>query len=169
MDTANTSADLLNSANEPAPKLSPGLKVLTILTFIGCALQIGGGLWNFFNAEKTYKEIDKVVAQMNSESMPAWAKSMMGSPEHYTALITKGYENRIPIVLMALVAAGLCLFGAIQMRKLKKQGFPIYAIRELMPVRFPGLVHRHVQFYRHCLFIKGSHHTAVHSALYIAT
>ena len=70
---------------------------------------------------------------MNSESMPAWAKSMMGSPEHYTALITKGYENRIPIVLMALVAAGLCLFGAIQMRKLKKQGFPIYAIGELMP------------------------------------
>ncbi|HMK05580.1 MAG TPA: hypothetical protein VK489_15370 [Ferruginibacter sp.] len=126
-------ADVLNYDNHNKPKLPSGLNVLTILTFIGCVLQLLGAFWNFFNAKKSYDEMDKVIEQMNSDSMPAWARSMMGSPEHFREMITKSYENRIPIVLLALIAVALCFFGALQMRKLKKQGFTFYTIGELLP------------------------------------
>lgn len=70
---------------------------------------------------------------MYSENMPGWVKSMMGDPENMIKMITKSYENRIPIVLLSLVAASLCLYGALQMRRLKKQGFLYYTIGELLP------------------------------------
>ena len=133
MNPENPTNDLLTADQPEAPKMSGGLNVLTILTFIGSALQFFGGIWNFFNAEKSYKEMDKVIGQMNSESMPAWAKSMMGDAEHYRQLITKSYENRLPILLITVAAALLCFYGALQMRKLKKQGYPIYTIGELLP------------------------------------
>lgn len=138
MNPENQANDLLANEQE-TPKMSGGLNVLTILTFIGCALQFFGGIWSFLNAEKSYNEMDKVIAQMNSESMPAWAKSMMGTPEHYRELITKSFENRLPIMLMTLAAAILCFYGALQMRKLKKQGFPIYTVGELLPFVSQGL------------------------------
>jgi hypothetical protein len=125
--------DVLNYDIDNKPKLPSGLNVLTILTFIGCALQLLGACWNFFNAKKSYDEMDKVLEQMNSDSMPGWAKSMMGSPEHFREMITKSYENRVPLLLLALVAVALCFVGAMQMRKLKKQGFTFYTIGELLP------------------------------------
>ena len=115
------------------PKLSSGLNVLTILTFIGCALQLVGSLWTFFNAKKSFDGIDKLTEQMNSDSMPGWAKSMMGDPETMIKMVTKTYENRIPIVLLSLAAVALCFYGALQMRKLKKQGFLLYTIGEVLP------------------------------------
>jgi len=115
------------------PKMSSGLNVLTILSFIGCAIQLIGSLWGFFSAKKSYDGLDKLTEQMNSENMPGWAKSMMGDPEKMIQLITKSYENRIPIVLLSLAATGLCFYGVMQMRKLKKQGFLFYTIGEVLP------------------------------------
>jgi hypothetical protein len=77
--------------------------------------------------------MDKMIEQMNSDSMPSWAKSMMGDPEHMVEMITKSYENRIPIFLLSLAAVGLCFYGALQMRKLKKQGYLLYVIGEILP------------------------------------
>ena len=34
----------------------------------------------------------------------------------------KMYENRIPIMVISLVGAALCLYGALEMRKLEKAG-----------------------------------------------
>ena len=132
MNQENT-ADVLNYDQNNKPKLSSGLNVLTILTFIGCAIQLLSGLWSFFTAQKSYEGIDKMVEQMKSDSMPAWAKSMMGDPEHIVEMITKSYENRIPIVLLTLASVALCFYGALQMRKLKKQGFIFYIIGEVLP------------------------------------
>jgi hypothetical protein len=128
-----TTADVLNFDENAKPKLPTGLNVLTILTFIGCAIQLLGSLWSFFTAKKSYDGLDKLSEQMNSENMPGWAKSMMGDPENMIQMITKSYENRIPIVLLSLVAVALCFYGALQMRKLKKQGFLLYTIGELLP------------------------------------
>ena len=133
MNQETSANDLLNTDENIRPELPSGLKVLTVLTFIGCALQLVGAVWNFMNAEKSYKDVDKIVAQMKSDDVPAIAKSMMGDPEHFVQLITKSYENRIPLIAMGLLAAGLCFFGALQMRKLKKQGFIFYSIGELLP------------------------------------
>lgn len=131
--TQDNTADVLQFDENNAPKLPSGLNVLTILTFIGCALQLLGTLWTFFNAKKSYDGIDKLTEQMNSGSMPGWAKSMMGDPETMIEMIRKTYENRIPIVLLSLVAVALCFYGALQMRKLKKQGFLLYTIGEVLP------------------------------------
>ncbi|MGB4845268.1 MAG: hypothetical protein WBP16_12450 [Ferruginibacter sp.] len=131
--TQDNTADVLQYDEHNKPKLPSGLNVLTILTFIGCAFQLLGSLWSFFTAKSSYENLDKLSAQMNSDSMPGWAKSMMGDPETMVQMITKTYENRIPIVVLSLVAIGLCFYGAMQMRKLKKQGFLFYTIGELLP------------------------------------
>jgi hypothetical protein len=131
--TQETSSDVLNFNENNKPKLPSGLNVLTILTFIGCAIQLLGSLWTFFSAKKSYDGIEKLTEQMNSENMPGWVKSMMGDPEKMIKMITKSYENRIPIVLLSLAATVLCFYGALQMRKLKKQGYPLYVIGELLP------------------------------------
>jgi hypothetical protein len=131
--TQETSPDVLNFDTNSKPKLPSGLNVLTILSFIGCALQLIGSLYSFFTAKKSYEGLDKLTEQMNSENMPGWVKSMMGDPERMVKMITKSYENRIPIILLSLVAIALCFYGALQMRKLKKQGFLLYTIGELLP------------------------------------
>ena len=110
-----------------------GLKVLTVLTFIGSIIQFCGALWNFFNAQKNFDGMDKLVEQINSDSMPSWVKSMIGDPAHLVETITKSYQNRIPIVLLTVIAASLCFYGALQMRRLRKQGFMFYTIGELLP------------------------------------
>lgn len=131
MNQDNLTEEILN--DNIKPKLPTGLNILTILTFIGCGLQLIGALWSFFTAKSNYEKKEQIIAQMNSEEMPGWAKSMMGDPAHFEALVTKSYENRIPILLLTLVAVILCIVGAVQMRKLKKQGFAIYTIGELLP------------------------------------
>ncbi len=133
MNQDNSANDVLNYNENLTPQASTGLKALTILTFIGSSLQLIGGVWNFFSIQRSYEGLDKLVEQMNSDAMPAWAKSMLGDPAHIVELITKSYLNRIPIVLLTLVAVALCFIGAVQMRKLKKQGFLFYVIGELLP------------------------------------
>ena len=132
MNQDNTTSDVLEYKDN-VPQTPMGLKVLTVLTFIGSILQFLGACWQYFNAQKSYDQIDKVIEQMNADSMPAWLKSMMGDPAHLVETITKSYQNRIPILVMTLVAATLCFMGALQMRKLKKQGFLFYTIGELLP------------------------------------
>jgi hypothetical protein len=129
----SSTTDVLNFDEHNKPKLPSGLNVLTILTFIGCAIQVLGSLWSFFTARSSYEKLDQLSQQMNSENMPGWAKSLMGDPENMVKMITKSYENRIPIVLLSLVAVTLCFYGALQMRQLKKQGFLFYTIGELLP------------------------------------
>jgi hypothetical protein len=131
--TPDQSTDMLQFDQHAKPKIPQGLNVLTILTFIGCAIQLLGSLWSFFTAKSSYDQLDKITAQMNSDEMPGFMKSMMGDPDTFVKLITKTYENRVPILLLSLVAIGLCFYGAMQMRKLKKQGFLFYTIGELLP------------------------------------
>ena len=115
------------------PKLSTGLNVLTILTFIGSAIQLVSGIWGFVNAKTTYEKSDKMLADLNKEGVPDFARKMVGDPEKFKELVTKSFENRLPILIITLVSVALCVYGAMQMRKLKKQGFTFYLIGELLP------------------------------------
>ena len=63
---------------------------------------------------------------------PGWVKNMM-SPE-MLEVTRKMYENRIPIMVISLVGAALCLYGALEMRKLKKQGYLIWLVGEVLPI-----------------------------------
>ena len=40
---------------------------------------------------------------------------------------------RVPILLIALIGYFLCFYGALQMRKLKKMGFSLYVLGDIVP------------------------------------
>jgi hypothetical protein len=130
MTSNNPSADVLSFDNEQKPALPSSLNVLTILTFVGCGLAFLGGIWNYVRADKAYQDI--VAAQEKLTEAPAWAKKFMG-PE-MVEMARKSADNKLPILLLTLVGAGLCLYGAMEMRKLKKQGFALWAAGEYLPV-----------------------------------
>lgn len=128
-----TTADRSELNEFEKPKLSRTLNVLTILTFIGCAFQLVGALWQFSTAQKNYDGKDAMLEKMNSPEMPAFARSMMGNPKDYEMMVTKNLDNKVPLLIVGLLSAGLCFFGALQMRKLMKQGYLLYVIGELLP------------------------------------
>ncbi len=130
MSTTYQTNDSVDFTEGEKPALPSGLNVLTILTFIGCGIGILGGIWQYFRAEKAYQ--DMLKAQENMESAPAFVKKMMG-PE-MLEMTRKSMEYKLPILLLTLVGCGLCLWGAMEMRKLKKQGFILWAAGEFLPL-----------------------------------
>ena len=133
MQNENVTGDSIQMTDFDHPKLNSTLNVLTILSFIGCALQLIGAGWGFYSAKTNYDQKDKMVEQISSADVPKAAKAFMPDMAHFEELITKSYENRLPILILGLVAVGLCFYGVTQMRKLKKQGFLFYVIGELLP------------------------------------
>ena len=133
MSNSTTNPDSLSHDDFDRPILPSGLNVLTILTFIGSGLQLLFVVLGFVNAQKSYDEKDKMMERMTSGEMPGWAKSMMPDMKNYEEMLTKSLENKIPLLIMGLAAVALCIYGAMQMRKLKKSGFTLYLIGQLLP------------------------------------
>jgi hypothetical protein len=130
MPELNEPMDFLPQSGEK-PKLPSGLNVLTILTFIGSAIALAGAFYSF-SSGKT--QMDTMEAQLNSpnyDSMPSLAKKFI-TPDALE-MLRKSYENRFPIFLINLVCIALCVYGAIQMRQRKKQGYYLYLAGEILP------------------------------------
>ena len=129
MADLNQPANTENWLEEPK-KLPSMLNVLTILTFIGNGLGFFSAFYSYFSAPSNY---DKVVqAQDKMDQMPDIVKSMMGPDPVGNA--RKMLDNRLPIMLLTLVGCLLCFYGALQMRKLKKTGFTIYILGDVVPL-----------------------------------
>lgn len=120
--------DLLSQDNEPA-KLPTGLNVLTILTFIGCALELYNTTSSFLKGKAALDEFEKNQEKLSEA--PAWARKF-ASPEMHD-LLQKSIENKMPLFIVGLVAVALCVYGAVEMRKLKKQGYLLWLLGELLP------------------------------------
>jgi hypothetical protein len=104
------------------------INVLTILTFIGCGIQF--------------------IMVFATKWLMSFAMKMANNPEVLEKMSTKEREQmlrgkeafdmymqyQIPLVIMSLISIALCVYGAIQMRKLKKQGFYAYVVGEWMPL-----------------------------------
>ena len=132
MTDTNQPANTENWLEEPK-KLPSMLNVLTILTFISNGLGFITAFYSYFSAASNY---DKVVqAQDKMDQMPDFVKNMMGPDPVGNA--RRMLDNRLPIMLLTLVGCLLCFYGAFQMRKLKKTGFTIYIIGDVVP--FIGL------------------------------
>jgi hypothetical protein len=116
-----------------------GIRVLTTLTFIGSAIQFVSALWTFFAAENNYRMAQVQVDQLEKAEVPPVLKSIIGDPKDMIEIATRGYENRIPVLILSLVAAALCFYGAFLMRQMKKQGFPYYVAGELLPILISAL------------------------------
>ena len=138
MDTTNQSTAASPDLFDGEPKKLPGmLNTLTILTFIGCALAYIGAIWSFIdssNIEKKRAELESAQDSIGDNEMAN--KMMAGSME----IMEKSYDNRYILLISGLLFTTLCLIGAMQMRKLKKSGYPLYVIGELVPVVITALL-----------------------------
>ncbi|HXB95537.1 MAG TPA: hypothetical protein VNU70_10275, partial [Puia sp.] len=105
------------------------LNVLTILTYIGCGIGFLFSLYGFVNAQATYDNMVKMQDKL--DEMPGFVRRMMGPDP--VGMSLKLLENRTPIFLLNIVAYLLCLYGAIQMRRLKKTGYSIYVLGQIVP------------------------------------
>ena len=135
MTDINSTPEVLNFAEGEKPVLPSGLNILTILTFIGCALGFIGSIYSFATANTSYKKL--LDAQDKIADAPPMLRKMMG-PE-MLEMSRKSMENKIPILLLSLVGVALCLYGAIEMRKLKKQGYILWLVGEILPI-ISGLI-----------------------------
>ncbi len=105
------------------------LKTLTVLTFIGSALGLIGGIYQFFNAESGVTKMEQAMA---NPDLPDFAKKMMTPEALEQARIAAA--NKLPILILGLIGVVLCTVGAMQMRKLKMQGYYLWLIGEIFPV-----------------------------------
>lgn len=105
-------------------KLPDMLNVLTILTFIGCAIGIISAIYSYF----TVCQSAEMMANMGDGSGGFMAGFMSGMKE----TVIKQCEMKIPVTIISILSILLCFVGALQMRKLKKSGFMLYTIGNLV-------------------------------------
>lgn len=128
MNQDNT-ADVLSQDDHEKPKIPTGLNVLTIFTFIGCVWELYNNVKNFSGGRKALEEFEK--AQDKLAEAPAWARKFAGPEVH--EMMVKALENRIPLFIIGMVGTVLCFYGALQMRKLKKEGYILWLVGEVLP------------------------------------
>ncbi|RYY86628.1 MAG: hypothetical protein EOO15_14000 [Chitinophagaceae bacterium] len=113
------------------PKELPStLNVLTILTFIGCGLAYIGAIWGVVSSKNSQEQIDKIRENRDQMGDGFMGKYMDASID----MMQRASQYQWINLAQTLLFTTLCLVGAMQMRKLKKQGFGIYAIGELAPI-----------------------------------
>jgi hypothetical protein len=122
--------DLLNLEQQDMQKLPQMLNVLTILTYIGCALGALGALYSFFTASTAYKAYEEIGTKGVDTENKTLNTLMSGAME----MAKKQYDNRFMLLIFGVVGIALCFYGAMQMRNLKKQGYLLYVIGELLPI-----------------------------------
>ncbi|GAC1380123.1 MAG: hypothetical protein NVSMB45_03030 [Ginsengibacter sp.] len=116
------------TSNFEENKLPQSLNVLTILTFIGCAINYIFGVLGYVNAEKSIIDIQ---TGMNNPNMPSFFKNMMTPEALENARVMAA--NKLPLLILGLVATSLCLYGAIEMRKGKMNGYYLWLTGEILP------------------------------------
>jgi len=87
-----------------------------------------GSVFNYFMLAYSVKSMEKVESLQRQPRM----KEFGGFFKWSYASTLKQYEHRAEMLLIAALAALLCIYGALQMRKLKKQGFVFYTTGELL-------------------------------------
>jgi hypothetical protein len=110
-------------------KLPSGLNVLTILTFVGCAIF---GLFTLFSPIIN-KFVLGIMDKAASSGRELSAKQL-ADIEKGRAAIELANQNMIPIMAIGLAGIILCFIGALWMRKYKKDGYWMYVAGELAPV-----------------------------------
>jgi hypothetical protein len=127
MSDVNQTQDYLQQTGQK-PKLPGSLNVLTILTFIGC------GIGLLFTALMP-KLMSWSLSMMDKASQQGnLTEKQLIEMEKGKIAMEKVIANQWPVLITGLIGIALCLYGAIQMRKLKKEGFYMYVVGEILPV-----------------------------------
>lgn len=117
-----------NPFEQQGNKLPTFLNVLTILTFIGSAVQLFSMPLAKLSMRMTKKALE------NSEAMDKLSAEQVEEMERTVRTFDLMEANAVPLWIVTILAVVLCVYGAIRMRKLKKEGFYIYAIGEFLPL-----------------------------------
>ncbi|MFN5218522.1 MAG: hypothetical protein ACK5CL_07135 [Sphingomonadales bacterium] len=119
---------------QPEAKAMTGtIKVLTILTFIGCGLAFISGVWSLYSSGKSMEQI-AIMQEQADQISESGNEVAAGMVMQSIDMIRKQYENRYLLLIVNLLATGLCLFGALEMRKMRKNGFYLWLTGELLPI-----------------------------------
>jgi len=127
MNDTNSTSNVVDFAGEK-PDLPSGIKTLTILTFIGCAVGLVWTLASPMMSKFLLGMMDKAATSGQELTTKQLEDMQKGR-----AAIELMQANIVPIILISLVGIVLCFVGALWMRKLKKDGFWIYAAGEILP------------------------------------
>jgi hypothetical protein len=114
--------EILDIEREEQKGIPMFLKVLCILTFIGAGIGILSGLWNLLTFQTTLATL-----QASQEMLGGFYGDMSELIE-----VTKKWGFLAHI--LTLLGAALCLVGALMMWKLKKTGFYIYVVGQILPL-----------------------------------
>lgn len=125
---AISQSDQLDQFSSGKEKLPAGINVLTILTFIGCLFSLYSAITSYTTGKES---LDKFEESRNKIGDNSWMSKLF-TPEAREMLV-KSVENRIPLCILSVIGIALCIFGAIEMRKLKKQGFYLWLAGEILP------------------------------------
>ncbi|MEJ7611577.1 MAG: hypothetical protein WKF88_10410 [Ferruginibacter sp.] len=129
MPEVNYTNDNLNENDYQKPILPSGLNVLTILTFIGCAIGAIFTLITPWIMNFSIKMMDKAAA--SGDELSAKQATEM---EKSRQAIELTQSNMLPLLLIGALGIILCFVGALMMRKLKKDGFWIYVGGQVLPL-----------------------------------
>lgn len=132
MNEASPFSDPLQDPVTGKRRLPGSINVLTILTIIAVSIFTILSFVGYAFADTQYKRNEEILNSENYEKMPGFAKKFLN--EDSVAFDKKMAENKLPILLINLIGLGLCLVGAIQMRKLMKQGFYLWLLGEVLPL-----------------------------------
>jgi hypothetical protein len=117
---------------EQPQKATGLLNVLTILTIVGSLLGLLQAPWAFLTAEDNLQRTQEMMQSKDLENAPAFVKNMFNEDMLKMAQLT--VQHKWTILILGVVGSLLCLVGAIQMRKLKRQGFTLWIAGEWLPI-----------------------------------
>lgn len=100
------------------------LTVLCILTYISCGYAFLMSLWRLATGGDTEQSLNRL------KNMPQFQDEV---PEKIMKGIQKMAEWQVTADLLALGNVALCLAGALLMWKLRKSGFYLYVVGQILP------------------------------------
>ncbi len=106
------------------------LNILTILTFIGSGLNIISAVWQYKTIEENMVKMEELLTNSN-DRIPEFAKKFVN--EEALELTKKIAQNKFPILVLCLIGYLLCIYAALRMRKLKKEGYYFYLLGSIIP------------------------------------
>jgi len=115
----------------PKPDPLKFIKVLTILTFIGCAYVGYNSFQGYFNSEKLLSDMEKGMMKMEDAGQGGMFMNAM--KETYQAMKIRD-ENKTLFFIVEMLGIGLCLYGAIMMRQAKALGYYLWMTGEIVPI-----------------------------------
>ncbi|MEJ8845005.1 hypothetical protein WG954_21600 [Lacibacter sp. H375] len=128
--------DYLQHSFELKPAVPNGINVLSILSFIGSGFQILGGIAAYLIIPFSAKSVPETRGLEKTREMKPFSGFLQWSAD----ATLKQYEYRLPILIVTIITALVCIYGVLQMRKLKKQGFAFYSSAELALPLFTAVV-----------------------------